>query len=148
MSRGKKAFITTVALMGLSVFLCASPVTAAITVSSEAVGSADNLAPGPVGTVTAELDIVTGNSVNVAWTLAADDFGRQAPAGSDFTSGGVFVNVNDVAGYNVWRQVVGAEETVLLGSTGAGETAFGGKEPEIKWSTRTLCVLAPIKAIF
>ena len=124
MSRGKKAFITTVALMGLSVFLCASPVTAAITVSSEAVGSADNLAPGPVGTVTAELDIVTGNSVNVAWTLAADDFGRQAPAGSNFTSGGVFVNVNDVAGYNVWRQVIGTTDPVLVGSAGAGATSF------------------------
>ena len=124
MSRGKKAFITSLALMGLSVFLCASPVTAAITVSSEAVGSADNLAPGPVGTVTAELDIVTGNSVNVAWTLAADDFGRQAPAGSDFTSGGVFVNVNDVAGYNVWRQVIGTTDPVLVGSAGAGATSF------------------------
>jgi hypothetical protein len=40
---------------------------------------------------------VTGNSVNVAWDLAADDFGRQAPVGSDFTSDGVFVNVNEVA---------------------------------------------------
>ena len=124
MSRGKKAFITSLALMGLSVFLCASPVTAAMTVSSAAVGSADNLAPGPVGTVTAALDIVTGNSVNVAWTLAADDFGRQAPVGSDFTSDGVFVNVNDVAGYNVWRQVIGTTDPVLVGSAGAGATSF------------------------
>ena len=124
MSRGKKAFITSLALMGLSVLLCASPATAAITVSSAAVGSADNLAPGPVGTVSAELDIVTGNSVNVTWTLAADDFGRQAPAGSDFTSGGVYVNVNDVAGYNVWRQVIGTTDPVLVGSAGAGATSF------------------------
>jgi hypothetical protein len=124
MSRGKKAFITSLALMGLSVFLCASPVTAAMTVSSAAVGSADNLAPGPVGTVTAALDIVTGNSVNVAWVLAADDFGRQAPVGSDFTSDGVFVNVNDVAGYNVWRQVIGTTDPVLVGSAGAGATSF------------------------
>ena len=124
MSRGKKAFITSLALMGLSVFLCASPVTAAMTVSSAAVGSVDNLAPGPVGTVTAELDIVTGNSVNVAWVLAADDFGRQAPVGSDFTSDGVFVNVNDVAGYNVWRQVIGTTDPVLVGSAGAGATSF------------------------
>ena len=124
MSRGKKAFITSLALMGLSVLLCASPATAAMTVSSAAVGSADNLAPGPVGTVSAELDIVTGNSVNVTWTLAADDFGRQAPAGSDFTSGGVYVNVNDVAGYNVWRQVIGTTDPVLVGSAGAGATSF------------------------
>ena len=124
MSRGKKSFITSLALMGLSVLLCASPVTAAMTVSSAAVGSADNLAPGPVGTVSAELDIVTGNSVNVTWTLAADDFGRQAPAGSDFTSGGVYVNVNDVAGYNVWRQVIGTTDPVLVGSAGAGATSF------------------------
>jgi hypothetical protein len=124
MSRGKKAFVTKLALMGLSVFLCVSPVTAAMTVSSAAVGSADNLAPGPVGTVTAELDIVTGNSVNVAWALAVDDFGRQAPVGSDFTSDGVFVNVNDVAVYNVWRQVIGTTEPVLVGSAGAGATSF------------------------
>ncbi len=124
MSRGKKVFITSLALMGLSVFLCASPVMSAMTVSSAAVGSADNLAPGPVATVTAELDIETGNSVNVAWALATDDFGRQAPAGSDFTSGGVFVNVNDVASYKVWRQVIGTTDPVLVGSAGAGATSF------------------------
>jgi hypothetical protein len=72
----------------------------------------------------AERDIVTGNSVNVAWTLAAGDFGRQAPAGSDFTSDGVFVNVNDVAGYNVWRQVIGTTDPVLVGNAGAGATSF------------------------
>ena len=124
MSRGKKAFITSLALLGLSVFLCVSPATAAMTVTSAAVGSSDDLAPSPVGEVTAALDLVTGNSVNVTWTLAIDDFGRQTAASSDFTSGGVFVNVNDVASYNVWRQVIGATEAVLIGSAGAGSTSF------------------------
>ena len=102
MSRGNK-FITSLALLVLSVFLCVGPATAALTVTSSAVGGTDELAPGPVGEVTAELDLESGTSVLVSWALAADDFVRQTPVGSDFTSGGVFVNVNDVTSYNVWR---------------------------------------------
>lgn len=124
MSRGKNSFFTNLALLGLGVLLCVNPATAAMTVSSTAVGSTDDLAPNPVGEVTAELDLASGSSVNVAWTLAGDDFRRQAPAGSDFTSGGVFVNVNDVGGYNVWRQVIGTTEPVLVGTAGAGATSF------------------------
>jgi hypothetical protein len=56
--------------------------------------------------------------------LAADDFSRQSPASSDFTSGGVFVDVNDVAGYNVWRQAVGDAEATLIAELGAGQTAY------------------------
>jgi hypothetical protein len=88
------------------------------------VGGTDELAPGPVGEVTAELDLESGTSVLVSWALAADDFVRQTPVGSDFTSGGVFVNVNDVTSYNVWRQAVGAAEAELVGSVSAGETSF------------------------
>lgn len=123
MSRGNK-FITSLALLGLSVFLCVGPATAALTVTSSAVGGTDELAPGPVGEVTAELDLESGTSVLVSWALAADDFVRQTPVGSDFTSGGVFVNVNDVTSYNVWRQAVGAAEAELVGSVSAGETSF------------------------
>jgi hypothetical protein len=123
MSRGNK-FITRLALLGLSVFLCVGPATAALTVTSSAVGGTDELAPGPVGEVTAELDLESGTSVLVSWALAADDFVRQTPVASDFTSGGVFVNVNDVTSYNVWRQAVGAAEAELVGSVSAGETSF------------------------
>ena len=124
MSRGKKGFVTSLVLLGLSVFLCVNPATAAMTISSGPAAGTDELAPGPVGEVTAELDLESGTSVLVSWTLAADDFVRQTPVGSDFTSGGVFVNVNDVTSYNVWRQAVGAAEAELVGSVSAGETSF------------------------
>ena len=124
MSRGKKVFISSLALLGLSVFLCVSPATAAMTTTSTAVGGTDELAPDPVGDVAAVLDLETGNSVDVTWTLSASDFARQTAAGGDFTSGGVFVNTNDVSGYNVWRQAVGADEAELVGTAGAHMMSF------------------------
>ena len=124
MSRGKKVFISSLALLGLSVFLCMSPATAAMTVTSTAVGGTDELAPGPVTDVSAALDLETGNSVDVIWTLSASDFVRQTATGSDFTSGGVFVNTNDVSGYNIRRQAVGADEAELVGTVGSHLTSF------------------------
>ena len=124
MSRGKKVFISSLALLGLSVFLCVSPATAAMTTTSTAVGGMDELAPDPVADVAAALDLETGNSVDVTWTLSASDFARQTAAGGDFTSGGVFVNTNDVSGYNVWRQAVGADEAELVGTAGAHAMSF------------------------
>ena len=124
MSRGKKVFISSLALLGLSVFLCVSPATAAMTTTSTAVGGMDELAPDPVADVAAALDLETGNSVDVTWTLSASDFARQTAAGGDFTSGGVFVNTNDVSGYNVWRQAVGADEAELVGTAGAHMMSF------------------------
>ena len=124
MSRGKKVFISSLALLGLSVFLCVSPATAAMTTTSTAVGGMDELAPDPVADVAAALDLETGNSVDVTWTLSASDFARQTAAGGDFTSGGVFVNTNDVSGYKVWRQAVGADEAELVGTAGAHMMSF------------------------
>ncbi|MDP6701998.1 MAG: fibronectin type III domain-containing protein, partial [Candidatus Latescibacteria bacterium] len=124
MSRGKKVVISSLALLGLSVFLCVSPATAAMTMTSAAVGGTDELAPDPVADVAAALDLETGNSVDVTWTLSASDFARQTAAGGDFTSGGVFVNTNDVSGYNVWRQAVGADEAELVGTVGAHMMSF------------------------
>ena len=124
MSRGKKVLISSLALFGLSVFLCVSPATAAMTTTSTAVGGMDELAPDPVADVAAALDLETGNSVDVTWTLSASDFARQTAAGGDFTSGGVFVNTNDVSGYNVWRQAVGADEAELVGTAGAHMMSF------------------------
>lgn len=123
MSRGKKVFFSGLALLGLSSFLVyASPATAAITVSSGTAAGVDNLAPGPVGTITVVPDLGVPN-VAVTWTLAADDFGRSAPASSDFTSGGVYISVNDVAGYNVWRRPVGGEN-VLVATVGPGSASY------------------------
>ena len=124
MSRGKKVFISSLALLGLSVFLVVSPAAAAMTTTSTAVGGTDELAPDPVADVAAALDLETGNSVDVTWTLSASDFARQTAAGGDFTSGGVFVNTNDVSGYNVWRQAVGADEAELVGTAGAHMMSF------------------------
>jgi hypothetical protein len=123
MSRGKKVFFSGLALLGLSSFLVyAGPADAAITVSSSAVAGVDNLAPGSVGAVTVEPDLGVPN-VTVTWTLAADDFVRQAPAGSDFSSGGVFINTNDVTGYNVWRKPVGGENS-LVATVGPGVASY------------------------
>jgi hypothetical protein len=124
LSRGKKVFISSLAPLGLSVFLFVSPAAAAMTTTSTAVGGTDELAPDPVADVAAALDLETGNSVDVTWTLSASDFVRQTVAGGDFTSGGVFVNTNDVSGYNVWRQAVGADEAELVGTAGAHMMSF------------------------
>jgi len=83
----------------------------------------DDRAPGPVGEVNAELNL-DGTSVTISWTLADDDFVRQAPAGGDFTSGGVFINVNDVESYGIWRQTVGFGDPELIDEVDAGETTY------------------------
>ncbi|MEC8645674.1 MAG: choice-of-anchor D domain-containing protein [Candidatus Latescibacterota bacterium] len=124
MSRGKKVFFSGLVLMGLGSFLMhASPVEAHDhLVTSDAVAGEDNLAPHPVGEVSVEADL--GDvSVDVYWTLADDDFVRQAPTTGDLSSGGGFVNVNDVAGYVVWRSVVG-EEPEELAVVSSGETFY------------------------
>ena len=123
MSRGRKRFITSLTLLGLSVFLCASPAAEALTVSSQMAAGLDDRAPGPVGEVNAELNL-DGTSVTISWTLADDDFVRQAPAGGDFTSGGVFINVNDVESYGIWRQTVGFGDPELIDEVDAGETSY------------------------
>lgn len=123
MSRGRKRFITSLTLLGLSVFLCASPAAEALTVSSQMAAGLDDRAPGPVGEVNAELNL-DGTSVTISWTLADDDFVRQAPAGGDFTSGGVFINVNDVESYGIWRQTVGFGDPGLIDEVDAGETSY------------------------
>ena len=123
MSRGRKRFITSLTLLGLSVFLCASPAAEALTVSSQMAAGLDDRAPGPVGEVNAELNL-DGTSVTISWTLADDDFVRQAPAGGDFTSGGVFINVNDVESYGIWRQTVGFGDPELIDEVDAGETTY------------------------
>ncbi|HAE54936.1 MAG TPA: hypothetical protein DCG25_08200, partial [Acidimicrobiaceae bacterium] len=124
MSRGKKVFFSGLVLMGLGSFLMhAAPVEAHDhLVTSDAVAGEDNLAPHPVGEVSVEADL-GAVSVDVYWTLADDDFVRQAPTTGDLSSGGGFVNVNDVAGYVVWRSVVG-EEPEELAVVGSGETFY------------------------
>ena len=107
----------------LCVLLCGHSAVEALTASTEPVAGTDDLAPDPIDVVTAEAS-ADRKSVTLTWTLADDDFVRQAAAGSDFTSGGVFINVNDVDRYGIWRRVVGSDEPELIDEVGAGATAY------------------------
>ncbi|HJN29615.1 MAG TPA: choice-of-anchor D domain-containing protein, partial [Candidatus Latescibacteria bacterium] len=109
MSRGKGTLFALVAIGAMM----ASPVVAATT--SGAVAATDERAPEAVTDVTG---FAGTDGVEITWALSASDFVRPSPTGSDFTSGGSFSNVNDVAGYNVYR------DDELAGSVKAGETAF------------------------
>ena len=123
MSRRKEGLITSSILLGLSIFLCASPLAAQLTGSAgDGGGSAERIF-GPVSEVRAELSS-DGGSVTISWNLSPNDFERSVPVGSDFTSGGGFLVVNDVAGYNVWRSAPEDREPTLLGTAGAGQTSF------------------------
>ena len=123
MSKGIKGTIASLALLGLSVFLCANPAAAQLVVSESAVDT-DDLAPSPVGGVQAEFN-EDGRSIAVSWTLSSDDGVRQVPTSSDFTTGGTYREVNDVAGYNIWRRLAdGSGSLAIVGTTGAGVTSL------------------------
>ncbi len=123
MSKGIKGAIASLALLGLGVFLGASPAAAQVTVS-ESVADTDDLAPSPVDGVQAGFN-EGGRSITVSWSLSVDDAVRQVPTSSDFTTGGTFANVNDVAGYNVWRRLAdGTDRLAIVGTVGAGVTSL------------------------
>ena len=123
MSKGIKGAIASLALLGLGIFLCASPAAAQLTVA-ESVASTDDI-NSPVGEVQAEFD-EGGRSITISWTLSDDDVERQVPTSSDFTTGGTFRNVNDVAGYNIWRRFADDTEgnVAMVGSVNPGVTSL------------------------
>ena len=126
MSKGIKGAIASLALLGLGIFLCASPAAAQLTVA-ESVASTDDI-NSPVGAVQAEFD-EGGRSITVSWTLSDDDVERQVPTSSDFTTGGTFRNVNDVAGYNIWRCLSNREggcsgSLAIVGTVNPGVTSL------------------------
>ena len=122
MSRGKIAGFLSITLLALgAVAMTGGPVQAALTVSGSA-GGLDDLAPGPVSDLAVEVDL-GGPSATLTWSIAAEDFRRQAAVSGDFTSGGTYVNVNDVAAYNIYRGELDGELT-LLASVGNGETSY------------------------
>lgn len=108
--------------MGLSSFLMAANPAGAQAVSSGPVAGADNIAPDSVEEVSVEADL-GAVSVDVSWTESDDDYSRSVATSADFTSGGVFVGTNDVAGYEVWRSVVG-EDAEQIAVVGSGETTY------------------------
>ena len=123
MSKGIRGAIGSLALLGLGVFLCASPAAAQVTVS-ESAADTDDLAPSPVGGVQAEFN-EGGRSISISWSLSVDDGVRQVPTSSDFTTGGTFREVNDVAGYNIWRRLAdGSGSLAIVGTVGAGVTSL------------------------
>ena len=124
MSKGIKGAIASLALLGLGVFLCASPAAAQLAVSGSTADT-DDLAPSPVGAVQAEFN-EGGRSITVTWPLSDDDGVRQVPTSSDFTTGGTFREVNDVAGYNIWRRFADDSEgnLTMVGSVGTGVTSL------------------------
>ena len=80
MSRGMKGAIASLALLGLSVFLGASPAVA------QSVAGTDNLAPRPVANVQASFD-EGGISITVSWEKSRDDVIRQVPTSSRLYDG-------------------------------------------------------------
>lgn len=87
--------------------------------ASDPVAALDNLAPDPVSDVVATPDV---EGIDISWFQSPSDGQRPAPTG-DVTSGGTFVQVNDVAGYNVYRSENGGA-FVLAGTTAPGTTEF------------------------
>ena len=126
MSRSKEGLITNFILLGLSIFLCASPLAAQLTGSSDdgtgAGGSAERVFE-PVSSVRAELS-ADGRSVTISWNLSPNDELRSVPSSNNFTSGGNFLHFNDVAGYNVWRSATGGSEPALVGTVPSGQTSL------------------------
>jgi hypothetical protein len=118
MSRGKQGVFTFVAALAMVATMAVAPAFA-VTISGS-VAATDDRAPEPVTNVQAFLG---ADGVEVSWDLSPSDFVRQSPTGTDFTSGGTFVNVNDVAAYNIWR-AEGSLDAVLAGTVMPGGTMF------------------------
>ncbi len=125
MQKGGKVLLSSLVLLVLGAALAVSPVTAQLTVT-DPVGSEDTIPPGPVANLSATADLVD-ISVTLNWDLSEDDYIRQVPAGTDFTSGGTFVNINDVAAYHIWRQD-GEAEAEVVGSVGHGVAVYEDTE--------------------
>ena len=120
MSRGNKAVLVSAGLALAVVFMWANPASAQIT-ESGSVAAVDDLTPAGVTGLTAVADI-TGPSVELSWVQSESDFMRMSPTGGDLTTGGTFINVNDVSAYNIWRD--DGTGVQLIDSVGAGEDSY------------------------
>ena len=130
MSRGKIAGVLGIALLTLGALAVTGvPAQAALTVSSGSAGGLDDHEPGPVSGVTRVVDRVA-RTVTLSWQISADDFSRQAPVGGDFTSGGTFVNVNDVTQYSIYRGRIG-EPLQFLTSVGSSVLTYTDASVEL-----------------
>ena len=136
MSKGIKGAIASLAMLGLSVFLCASPAVAQLAVSGATLDT-DDLAPNPVDDVQAEFN-EGGRSITVSWALSGDDVIRRTPTSSDFTTGGTFKNVNEVAGYNIWRRLADDSDgsLAIVGTVGAGVASLVDESIDVSAGSR------------
>ncbi len=126
MSRGRSSFGASLAAFGLAaLFAWASSASAALSTTEDTTGpvaSVDDRAPAAPTNVVAEANLVDFQG-ELSWDLSADDFVRQSPAGSDFTSGGTFVRTNDVASYQIWRSALGSDYE-LIDTVEAGQLTY------------------------
>lgn len=126
MSRGRSSFGASLAAFGLAaLFAWAGSASAALSTTEDTTGpvaSVDDRAPAAPTNVVAEANLVDFQG-ELSWDLSADDFVRQSPAGSDLTSGGTFVNTNDVASYQIWRSALGGDYE-LIDVVSAGELVY------------------------
>jgi hypothetical protein len=102
MARGKLGILTGLVVLGLFAVFTVSPAVAQPVTSNEPAAGTDDLAPGPVMDLELAID-QEEFTVTLSWMLSDDDFERQVPAGGDFSSGGTFVNTNDVSEYVIYR---------------------------------------------
>lgn len=122
MSRGRKGFLAGLAVFAVSLVFVVAGAASAQTSTAGPVAGEDNLAPGPVSGLVTEVDLAAP-SVTLTWVLSGDDFVRQVPASGVLTPDGVFVNTNDVAGYEIWRTVLGGTAE-LITTVAAGGTTY------------------------
>lgn len=121
MSKGNK--VVSAGAVALALVLAFTVGVNAVTVSGGVAGQ-DNLAPDPPSDLQATL---VGAGATLEWLSSPSDFVRQAPTGLDFTSGGTFSNVNDVAAYIVSRSDNGGDFLEVGRAT--GETEFTDAGP-------------------
>ena len=123
MSRGRKTLSAGVGLFGLAVVLVWANSATAQTVSDPVAG-VDNIPPDAPENLMAEADFA-GPSVILTWDSSPSDGYRSVPAGSDFTSAGASIRVNDVLSYNVRRSELGGEpELIAEVSVAAGYDSY------------------------
>ena len=127
MSRDKKTVLTSLVLFGFGLLLIGGAAAWADShggggdqtdgfTASEPVGAVDNIAPARPGRVTATVDH-DAPMITLDFARSADESGwGQLPVSGDLTSGGAYVNTQDVAKYVIDRhqpQNMGGGPTVF-----------------------------------
>lgn len=102
MSKGKKSYTVGAVALALAVVFAAVGSVGALSESGP-IAATDEKAPGAPPSLLATPDLVL-QKVTLEWARSPSDMVRPSPVGTDFTSGGTYSNVNDVAGYLILRR--------------------------------------------